>query len=197
MWEKEKSHCTLGKLLDTIWENYTKKIHSGQAILESSWQSGNTSSQFSQFYFFIFSEGASLSSLLFLVGGLEHFLFFHILGIIIPTDYFSEGLKPPTSSDFLLEDIFLGRFLAVGSIVRGFLQPPTLLVQTQSDSTIATHQKDRTITSHENDDRNIKSEIVSPTKRRWWIRFTFFFGFLQWMEEILHHLGWLKHVETL
>jgi hypothetical protein len=24
-------------------------------------------------------------------------LFFHILGIIIPTDYFSEGLKPPTS----------------------------------------------------------------------------------------------------
>ena len=32
-----------------------------------------------------------------LVGGLEHFLFFHILGIIIPTDYyFSQGLKPPT-----------------------------------------------------------------------------------------------------
>ena len=32
-----------------------------------------------------------------LVGGLEHF-FFHILGIIIPTDsYFSEGLKPSTS----------------------------------------------------------------------------------------------------
>ena len=27
----------------------------------------------------------------------EHFLFFHILGIVIPTDYFSEGLKPPTS----------------------------------------------------------------------------------------------------
>ena len=38
----------------------------------------------SQFYFFIFSEGASLSSLLFLVGGLD--FFFHILGIIIPTD---------------------------------------------------------------------------------------------------------------
>ena len=32
-----------------------------------------------------------------LVGGLEHVLFFHILKIIIPTDYFSEGLKPPTS----------------------------------------------------------------------------------------------------
>ena len=42
-----------------------------------------------------------------LVGGLEHFIFFHIyihmyiiiyiVGIIIPTDqYFSEGLKPPT-----------------------------------------------------------------------------------------------------
>ena len=34
-----------------------------------------------------------------LVGGLEHFLFFHILGLIIPTDsYFSEGFsQPPTS----------------------------------------------------------------------------------------------------
>ena len=32
-----------------------------------------------------------------LVGSLEHFLCFHILGIIIPTDKcFSEGLKPPT-----------------------------------------------------------------------------------------------------
>ena len=32
-----------------------------------------------------------------LVGGLEHVLFSHILGIVIPTDlYFSEGLKPPT-----------------------------------------------------------------------------------------------------
>ena len=32
-----------------------------------------------------------------LVGGLEHFLFSHILGIIIPIDYyFSEGFKPPT-----------------------------------------------------------------------------------------------------
>jgi len=33
---------------------------------------------------------------------LEHFLFFHILGIIIPTDfYFSEGLKPPTSDAYV------------------------------------------------------------------------------------------------
>ena len=36
----------------------------------------------------------------YLVGGLEHFLFFHVLGIlIIPTDelhHFSEGFKPPT-----------------------------------------------------------------------------------------------------
>ena len=32
-----------------------------------------------------------------LVGGLIHFLFSHILGIIIPIDsYFSEGFKPPT-----------------------------------------------------------------------------------------------------
>ena len=29
--------------------------------------------------------------LLYLVGGLEHVLFFHILGIIIPDSYFSEG----------------------------------------------------------------------------------------------------------
>ena len=35
-----------------------------------------------------------------LVGGLEHFLFSHILGIIIPIDlYFSEGFKPPTRFD--------------------------------------------------------------------------------------------------
>ena len=36
-----------------------------------------------------------------LVGGVKHFLFCHILRIIIPTDelhHFSEGLKPPTSS---------------------------------------------------------------------------------------------------
>ena len=32
-----------------------------------------------------------------LVGGLEHFLFSHILGIIPTDSYFSEGLKPPTS----------------------------------------------------------------------------------------------------
>ena len=32
-----------------------------------------------------------------LVGGLEYYIFFHILGRIIPFDkYFSEGLKPPT-----------------------------------------------------------------------------------------------------
>ena len=33
---------------------------------------------------------------IYLVGGLEHFIFFHILGIITQTDqYFSEGLKLP------------------------------------------------------------------------------------------------------
>jgi len=38
----------------------------------------------------------------YLVGGLEHFLFFHILGIVIPTDtYFSEGLKPPITYHIL------------------------------------------------------------------------------------------------
>ena len=34
----------------------------------------------------------------YLVGGLEHCLFAHILGTMIPThQYCSEGLKPPTS----------------------------------------------------------------------------------------------------
>ena len=43
-----------------------------------------------------------------LVGGLEHVLFFHILGIIIPTDYFfySEGLKPPTSYEHNMKTIW-------------------------------------------------------------------------------------------
>ena len=41
---------------------------------------------------------SQLSTIPILVGGLEHVLFFHILGITIPTDsYFSDGLKPPTS----------------------------------------------------------------------------------------------------
>ena len=36
-----------------------------------------------------------------LVGGFKHFLFSIIYGIIIPTDqYFSEGLKPPTSNSW-------------------------------------------------------------------------------------------------
>ena len=40
-----------------------------------------------------------------LVGGLDHFLFFNILGIILPIDsYFSEGLTPPTR---LFEDVCL------------------------------------------------------------------------------------------
>ena len=34
-----------------------------------------------------------------LVGGLEHFLFFHILGIIIPTDFHIFQLKPPVIHD--------------------------------------------------------------------------------------------------
>jgi hypothetical protein len=37
----------------------------------------------------------------YLVGGLEHVLFFHILGIIIPTDFFFRGVGiPPTSYQF-------------------------------------------------------------------------------------------------
>ena len=38
----------------------------------------------------------SLTSSSFLVGGLEHFLFSHTSGIIIPLTNFSEDLKPPT-----------------------------------------------------------------------------------------------------
>ena len=38
----------------------------------------------------------TLYGIQYLVGGLGHFLFFHILGTIIPTDFhISEGLKPP------------------------------------------------------------------------------------------------------
>jgi hypothetical protein len=34
--------------------------------------------------------------------------FFHILGIIVPTDYFSEGLKPPTRISLVnMSDVFL------------------------------------------------------------------------------------------
>jgi len=48
----------------------------------------------------------------FLIGGLEHFSFFHILGIIIPTDsHFSEGLQKPTRLNYQrvgLCDILLG-----------------------------------------------------------------------------------------
>jgi len=39
------------------------------------------------------------SSHYYLVGGLEHFLFFHILGIIIPTDFHIFQLKPPVIHD--------------------------------------------------------------------------------------------------
>ena len=43
-----------------------------------------------------------------LVGGLEHFLFFHILGTIIPFDIhiFQKGLKPPTSQWFITSHCF-------------------------------------------------------------------------------------------
>ena len=47
----------------------------------------------------------------YLVGGLEHVLLFHTLGIIIPTDsYFSEGLKPPASYGILLYVVVLRSF---------------------------------------------------------------------------------------
>ena len=48
-----------------------------------------------------------------LVGGLEHFLFFHILEIIIPTDFhiFQKGLKPPTRKLWWLQE---GCFICYG-----------------------------------------------------------------------------------
>ena len=47
-------------------------------------------------------SSAPLWYISYLVGGLERFLFSHILGIIIPTNsYFSEGLKPPTRYVFI------------------------------------------------------------------------------------------------
>ena len=51
------------------------------------------------FWPFPISKRSKFHSNASLVGGLEHFLFFHILGIIIPTDFhiFQRG-KPPTRS---------------------------------------------------------------------------------------------------
>ena len=43
-----------------------------------------------------------------LVGGLEHFLFFHILGIIIPTDkliFFRGVAQPPTRDEFSIPNL--------------------------------------------------------------------------------------------
>ena len=58
----------------------------------------------------------------YLVGGLEHFLFFHMLGIIIPTDYFSEGVKPPTSySPQTLEKTISPRILSERHSCRFFV----------------------------------------------------------------------------
>ena len=52
---------------------------------------------FSSYVLFVF-----FFSIISLVGGLEHFLFLHILGIIIPTDeltcFRGVGIQPPTSS---------------------------------------------------------------------------------------------------
>ena len=54
---------------------------------------------------FIIEISHDFSFLYLLVGGLEHVLFFHILGINHPNQFFSEGLKPPTSryGPFLLQ----------------------------------------------------------------------------------------------
>ena len=44
---------------------------------------------------------SNISNHVFLVGGLEHVLFFHLLGLIIPIHIKKlEGLKPPTSCVF-------------------------------------------------------------------------------------------------
>jgi hypothetical protein len=42
----------------------------------------------------------------YLVGGLEHFLFFHILGIIIPTDelIFFRGVGIPLTRNIMIND---------------------------------------------------------------------------------------------
>ena len=47
-------------------------------------------------YAFCWLDDMVMYICIYLVGGLEHFLFSYILGIILQTDYFSEGLKPPT-----------------------------------------------------------------------------------------------------
>ena len=75
----------------------------------------------------------------FLVGGLEHFLFSHILGIIIPIDhYFWDGLNPQTS--FPLSRLFTlgGNLYNHG----GWMDAPTnhhpiILGRSQASSSLA------------------------------------------------------------
>ena len=63
-----------------------------------------------------------------LVGGLEHFLlfhFFHILGIVTPTDsYFSEGLKPLTRWTFPTKTRWTIQLYNVSVSHRSFLKLP-------------------------------------------------------------------------
>ena len=50
--------------------------------------------------FFLHGSNKKKSWQISLVGGLEHYIFYHILGIIIPIDqyFFRGGVKPPTRS---------------------------------------------------------------------------------------------------
>ena len=44
------------------------------------------SNRYIYIYLYIYTSRSTSISYIYLVGGLEHFLFFHILGIIIPID---------------------------------------------------------------------------------------------------------------
>ena len=61
-----------------------------------------------------------LMLILFKVGGLEHFLFVHTLGRIIPTDFhiFQRGRYTPTRFQIHIVDVFSSFLSAFGFLIR-------------------------------------------------------------------------------
>ena len=59
--------------------------------------------------------------IIYLVGGFNHFLFFHIFGIVSPTDFhiFLEGLKPPTRYIYIYIIVHIFIELDDGKILTG------------------------------------------------------------------------------
>ena len=64
----------------------TFRIGASDAVSPVMWSKGATGSEFPRMDKFCWDTFHSFSMFFLLVGGLEHFLFSHILGIIIPID---------------------------------------------------------------------------------------------------------------